>query len=128
LDHGVTGYAYHTVPVALHAWFRHGDDYRQAVLGVIACGGDTDTTAAIVGGIVGAGAGKEGIPAEWLANLWEWPQTVTWMERLGRALATAAPGVPQRGVPLNIPALLLRNLFFALVVLGHGFRRLLPPY
>ena len=127
LEQGVGGYVFHTVPVALHAWLRHPDDYRAAVLAVIRCGGDTDTTAAIVGGIVGAGGA--GIPSEWLEGLREWPRSVAWMERLGRRLA----GVVERGRPLSalpLPAvpLALRNLLFLIVVLLHGFRRLLPPF
>jgi len=38
---------------------------------VIECGGDTDSTAAIVGGIVGSAVGKAGIPTEWLDDLLE---------------------------------------------------------
>ena len=84
---------------------------------------------AIVGGIVGARVGKVGIPPEWQAGLLEWPRTVVWMERLGARLAAVmASGEPQRPLPLSAPALLVRNLFFLLVVLYHGLRRLLPPY
>jgi ADP-ribosyl-[dinitrogen reductase] hydrolase len=130
LGRGVTGFVNHTVPVVLHAWFRHPEDYRQAVLATVRCGGDTDTTASIVGGIVGARVGKAGIPAGWLAALWEWPRTVGWMERLAERLTAvcAAGGAGQRPLPLSKGGLLLRNLVFLLVVLGHGFRRLLPPY
>jgi ADP-ribosylglycohydrolase len=129
LTRGVSGFVNHTVPVVLHAWFRHPEDYRQAVLAVVRCGGDTDTTAALVGGIVGARVGKAGIPAEWLAALWEWPRTVGWMERLALRLAeVCASGGSQPALPLSKIGLLLRNLAFLSVVLGHGFRRLLPPY
>ena len=131
LEDGVTGYSFHTVPVALHAWLSHPADYRCAVLAAIECGGDTDTVAAITGAIAGAGTGKEGIPAPWLDCLVEWPRTILWMERLGALLAkrtaTQAPcadPVPSAGAG----KLLLRNLFFLCVVLVHGFRRLLPPY
>ena len=82
LETGVTGYAYHSVPVAIHAWLSHPSDFREAVLSVVRCGGDADTTGAIVGGIVGCSVGKEGIPEEWLQGLWEWPRTVTWIEHL----------------------------------------------
>lgn len=127
-DH-VTGYVYHTVPVVLHAWLRHPCDYRAAVHTLIACGGDTDTTAAIVGAIVGAGVGKAGLPPEWLAALWEWPRTVGWMENLGTQLgAVCAAEEPQRPRRLPFVPQLLRNLVFAGIVIGHGFRRLLPPY
>ena len=30
--------------------------------------------------------------------------------------------------PISVIAVLSRNLFFMLVVLAHGFRRMLPPY
>ena len=125
----VSGYVYQTVPVVLHAWFRFPHDYRPAVLTVIHCGGDTDTTGAIVGAIVGAGVGADGIPAEWQSALWEWPRTVIWMTRLGVQLAeVCADGSPQRPVSLPFLPLLARNIVFAAIVLAHGFRRLLPPY
>jgi ADP-ribosylglycohydrolase len=126
---GVSGYIYHTVPVVLHAWLSHPCDFRAAVTSVIRCGGDTDTTAAIVGGIVGSTVGKEGIPKEWLDRLAERPRSVAWMERLGEELASArAAGVSRHPPRLAFVPLILRNLLFIAVVLGHGFRRLLPPY
>ncbi|MDQ3815426.1 MAG: ADP-ribosylglycohydrolase family protein, partial [Armatimonadota bacterium] len=129
LDHGVTGYTYHTVPVALHAWLRHPRDYRSAVVAIIRCGGDTDSTAAIVGGIVGAVVGKEGIPPDWLDNVCEWPRSVRWMEKLGHRLTeVCSRGEAQRPLPLPFYQVFLRNIFFVLVVLAHGLRRLLPPY
>lgn len=125
----VSGYVYQTMPVVLHAWLCSPRDYKQAVLAVIGCGGDTDTTGAIVGAIVGAAVGVGGIPAEWRAALWEWPRTVDWMTRLGGQLAAVcADGRPQRPLALPFLPLLARNVFFAAVVLAHGFRRLLPPY
>ena len=129
LGGGVSGYMYHTVPVVLHAWLAHQDDYRSAIIDVVRCGGDTDTTAAVLGGILGARVGKAGIPGEWLARLWEWPRTVQWTEELGRRLAqVAADGTGQEALPLPLSRVFLRNVFFLLVVLGHGFRRLWPPY
>jgi ADP-ribosyl-[dinitrogen reductase] hydrolase len=129
LARGVSGYTFHTVPVALHAWLSHPKDFRQAIDSVLACGGDTDTTAAITGGIVGAGVGRAGIPEEWLAGLIEWPRTVAWMENLGTELAAALEQQsPRRPPRLPIAGLMARNLFFLMVVLCHGFRRLAPPY
>jgi ADP-ribosylglycohydrolase len=129
LTQGVSGYIYHTVPVALHAWFRHPEDFRAAVTEAIRCGGDSDTTGAIVGGIVGAAVGKSGIPSEWLAGLWEWPRSVAWMEQLGERLAeTISTGNPQSPLPFSRSAQLVRNGMFLSAVLAHGFRRLLPPY
>ena len=83
LGNGVSGYVYHTVPVALHAWMSNQKDFAKAVPDTIRCGGDTDTAAAIVGGIVGAGVGPQGVPENWIETLWEWPRTVDWMQALG---------------------------------------------
>ncbi len=126
---GVSGYIYQTVPVVVHAWLAHQDDYRAAITAAIRCGGDTDTVAATLGGILGAGLGAAGLPADWLARLWEWPRSVTWMSGLGERLAeVAADGASREPLRLPVAGLLARNGFFLLVVLGHGFRRLLPPY
>ena len=125
---GVSGYMYHTIPCVLHVWLTHQSDYRAAVTVMIRLGGDADTTAAIVGAIVGARVGKDGIPADWLRDLCEWPRTVLWMEALGARLAACAGGQAVRPMRVNPLSLLLRNVFFMVVVLLHGFRRLLPPY
>jgi ADP-ribosylglycohydrolase len=126
---GVGGYIYETVPAVLQCWFRHGRDFRTVVPAMIAAGGDTDTTAAILGGIVGAGVGTAGIPAEWIDGLREWPRSVAWMERLTSRLADViARGEPQPPLPVPFPAVALRNLLFLGAVLYHGLRRLLPPY
>jgi ADP-ribosyl-[dinitrogen reductase] hydrolase len=122
---GVSGYMLHTIPAVLHVWLAHQDDYKGGVTTMVRLGGDSDTTAAIVGAIIGARVGKDGIPAEWLSNLWEWPRTPQWMEQLGSRLAA---GQEQRALPLNWLALALRNVLFIPLVLAHGFRRLLPPY
>jgi ADP-ribosyl-[dinitrogen reductase] hydrolase len=127
LGDGVSGYTYHTVPVALHGWLRHPEDFRAAVLGVVRCGGDTDSTAAITGAIVGAGVGRAGLPADWLASLCEWPQSVAWMESLGRRL-TAAEGQASQPLRVNFPGIVVRNLVFLVIVLLLALRRLGPPY
>lgn len=134
----ISGYVYHSVPMALFAWLRHPDDYRSAITGLIRCGGDADTTAAITGAILGAGLGREGIPQEWIAGLGDWMYPMAWLEllsvRLGESLHVASTN-PQtqkmHGVPapeLFTPALLIRNAVFFVAVLGHVARRLLPPY
>lgn len=129
LDKGISGYMYHTVPMVLHIWFRHPRDFRSAIVEAIKCGGDTDTVASILGGIIGAAVGKKGIPDKMLANLWDWPITPQWMESVGETLSQVVSGDKSQDAP-GIPFLgaLLRNLIFMLVVLSHGFRRLLPPY
>ncbi len=127
LDAGVTGYINHTVSAALHIWLRSPQDFRHAVSIAVDCGGDTDTLAAAVGGIVGAATGSAAIPPHWLNDLWEYPRTVKWMRQLARVL-TGDLDRPVRQVPVNVPAVVIRNVCFLLIVLCHGLRRLAPPY
>ncbi len=127
---GVSGYALHTVPAALYAWMLSSGDLRQAVTSIVQCGGDTDSTAAIVGGIVGAGVGPDGVPPDWLARLWAWPRNADWMCALAASLARAAG----RSAPMSpmerlrewawLPFNLARNLAMFAVVLVVFFVRL----
>jgi ADP-ribosylglycohydrolase len=129
LAKGVSCYIYHSVPVALHAWLSYPQDCRAAIESVVACGGNTDSTGAIVGGIVGASVGRSGIPDDWLSGLIEWPRTVRWMEQLGAELANITEANSPSRIPrLPVMGILARNLFFLVIVLYHGFRRLAPPY
>jgi len=129
LDRGVTGYAYHTVPVAAYAWLRHYGDFRSTVEAVLDCGGDTDTTGAIAGALAGATAGTSGIPKMWLEGILDWPRSVRLLQRAAERLAEQREEGRPLG-PVSYPRLgvLPRNLFFLAVVLTHGLRRLLPPY
>lgn len=129
LRNGISGYMYHTVPAAIHAWLANQNDFKSGITEIIRCGGDTDTTAAILGGIIGAHVGKEGIPAQWIDGIKEWPRTVWWIERLGKELAyVLSNGIRRYDLSLPWYGISLRNVFFLIIVLAHGFRRLLPPY
>jgi hypothetical protein len=120
---------YHSVPAALHAWFLFPRNFSAAVTGAIRCGGDTDTVAAIVGAIVGAGVGKSGIPERWLNDLWDWPRGVRWIELVAeRAAQVSLQGRREGALYLAPWWLFVRNLGFLAIVLAHGFRRLAPPY
>jgi ADP-ribosyl-[dinitrogen reductase] hydrolase len=59
-----SGYVVHTLEAALYCW-ANTQTYRDAVLMAVNMGDDTDTTAAVVGQIVGAYVGLSGIPDEW---------------------------------------------------------------
>jgi len=129
ITYGVTGYMYHTMPAVMHVWFRYPLDYRRAIEEIVRAGGDADTTGAILGGIVGAAVGTEGIPLEWRTGIWEWPRSLAWMEKLASRLADGRQSKQSRdAVSYFWPGLVLRNIVFALIVIFHGFRRMLPPY
>ncbi len=57
-----------TVPFCLWVAARYLDDYQSAMVQTIRAGGDIDTNAAIVGGIVGLAVQADGIPPDWLAD------------------------------------------------------------
>jgi ADP-ribosylglycohydrolase len=54
-----------TVPLAVWCAAHHLGNYAEAITITISAGGDCDTNAAIVGGIVALFVGRERIPAEW---------------------------------------------------------------
>lgn len=123
---GVSGYMYHTVPVVVYAWLRHLGDFEATLSDVIAAGGDTDTTGGIAGSLAGAVVGETGIPQRWLDGICEWPRSTAWMRSLADRTVMAARGEEVGPLPLFWPGLIPRNLFFMAVVLGHGFRRMVP--
>ncbi|HMP82108.1 MAG TPA: ADP-ribosylglycohydrolase family protein [Verrucomicrobiota bacterium] len=129
LEKGVTGYSLHVVPVAIYAWLRHPGDFRTAMINTLDCGGDTDTVGAILGAIMGATIGKQGIPRDWLDDICDWPRSVSFMERVATRLAEQAGRQDSLGPVHHFwPGLIPRNLLFLAIVLSHGFRRLAPPY
>lgn len=126
---GVSGYMLHTLPAVLHVWLRHQDDYIGGVKEMIRLGGDSDSTAAILGGIIGARVGRSGIPATYLRNLREWPRSPRFIARVAQRLAQSRfSNNPVQAVPSVFLVIPLRNLLFLGIVLIHGLRRLLPPY
>ena len=68
LGNGRQTSAHDTVPFALWAAARNLDDFEQAIWITAGAGGDVDTTCAIVGGVVGAHVGVEGLPTAWRAT------------------------------------------------------------
>ena len=66
LGNGSLVTAHDTVPFCLWMAAHHPKHFVEAVGKTISVGGDCDTNAAIVGGIVALSAGRESIPSEWL--------------------------------------------------------------
>jgi ADP-ribosylglycohydrolase len=69
-----------TVPYAIWCAARHPDDLVEALWTTALAGGDIDTTCAIVGGIVAARTGLDGVPADWLTACEPLP---SWVADLG---------------------------------------------
>lgn len=124
---GVSGYIYHTVPIVIQVWLRNQDRYSQGIREIIYLGGDTDTTAAILGGIIGASVGISGIPQQWLDNIVDFPRNIKWIESLGVRLAQSCKAKSAYpALSLAFYCIPLRNLVFLIAILFHAFYRLLP--
>lgn len=123
---GVSGYAVHTMTMVLFIWLRHRGDFSEIVRECIACGGDTDSVAAIAGGI--SGAETDAFDSRWVEQLSDFPYTVDYITRLGTALAQSERNRPVKPPSVAKWLIIPRNILFLLVVVLHGFRRLLPPY
>lgn len=57
-----------TVPFVIWSALRSLDDYQEAFISTVEADGDCDTNAAMVGSILAARLGVEGIPVEWRAS------------------------------------------------------------
>ncbi len=126
---GITGYMYHTVPAVIFVWLLQPTDFLRGLHLLIRAGGDTDTTAAILGAILGAERGAAALPSALLKTLWEWPRSTAWMFEAGKKLRPLVESeTPQPLQTLAVWQLPLRNFIFLIIVLFHGFRRLFPPY
>ncbi|MFE1166520.1 ADP-ribosylglycohydrolase family protein [Nocardiopsis sp. NPDC058789] len=66
LGNGSRVSALDTVPFALWVTARHRSGLASALWATVAPGGDTDTTCAIVGGVLGAGLPVGALPREWV--------------------------------------------------------------
>jgi ADP-ribosyl-[dinitrogen reductase] hydrolase len=128
LARGVSGYIYHTVPAVIYAILQFRGSYKESLEALLNCGGDVDTTGAILGSILGAQGRSVNIPAEWVENIIEWPRSVSLMKRISEQMMKYSEGQSYRNVGYFLPFILIRNLFFLIIVLGHGFMRLLPSF
>jgi ADP-ribosylglycohydrolase len=123
---GTSGFVIHSVPLATFALLRYGNDPLFALSEVISAGGDTDSTAAILGAWLGASHGAEALPGSLIDRIHDGPFGPTHLRALASCLFSISES---ESVPIpsySSTAALLRNLALLPVILGHGFRRLLP--
>ncbi|MFZ4575403.1 MAG: ADP-ribosylglycohydrolase family protein, partial [Phycisphaerales bacterium] len=116
----ISGYVLHTLPAVLFFWLSSPLNPRAAIESAVRRGGDTDTVAALVGGLAAISAGPQSLPQDWIDGIADFPCSVAWVRRLSES--TPPPS------SLRWSLLPLRNAFFLLVVLTHAARRLFPPY
>ncbi|HET9603340.1 MAG TPA: ADP-ribosylglycohydrolase family protein [Gemmatimonadales bacterium] len=76
-----SGHAVNTMEIAL--WTAHHEpNLERGLLWLASAGGDTDTNAAVAGGLMGARDGEEAIPPRWLDDIAQRERLVTLAERL----------------------------------------------
>lgn len=92
-------------------------DYAQTLTSLLDCGGDTDTTGAIVGALAGSVTGEQGIPVQWINGILEYPRSVSFLRRLADNLAEGN----HKAVFCFVQAVLVRNVFFFIMVLAAWF-------
>ncbi len=123
---GTSGFVLHSVSLATFGFLRFGSDPLLALTEVIGAGGDTDSTAAIVGAWLGALHGDAALPSALIDRIHDGPFGPAHLRALAECLARTRDG---RSVPVprySASAAMARNLLLFPVILGHGFRRLLP--
>lgn len=121
---GVSGFIVHTMAAVIQVWLRHQDEFSYGLEEIIEVGGDTDTTAAILGGIIGSWTGVEGIPSDWRNNIIEWPRSIGWLEEVAKKLAEVCESQKSNLSPYYPWYLIpFRNLFFIFLVLVQVIKR-----
>jgi ADP-ribosylglycohydrolase len=80
-----SGYVLHTLEASIWC-LLNTSNYEQAVLRATNLGSDTDTTAAVTGGLAGLLYGWQTIPEEWLSVLARRTDIENLAERLGKKL------------------------------------------
>lgn len=82
-----SGYVVDTLEASLWC-LLNSSSYAEAVLTAVNLGGDTDTTAAVSGGLAGIYYGVENIPSEWVEQIARKQDIMSLAERLATAVDT----------------------------------------
>jgi len=126
---GISGYMPHSLTMAIYCWLRYHDDFAKAVYSAVRLGGDTDSVAAITGGLVGLSAQVDSIPDHLIAQYRDWPADLAWHEQLASRLTEWPHGeediLSAPAEPFFWPGQILRNVLLIPIVIGHVIIRLL---
>ncbi len=123
---GTSGFVLHSVPLATFGFLRFGSDPLLALTELISAGGDTDSTAAILGAWLGALHGAAALPAALIDRIHDGPFGPTHLRALADCLVKVRDGASAPVPRYSATAALARNLLLYPVILGHGLRRLFP--
>lgn len=81
-----SGYVVDTLEASLWSLLNN-NSYKDTVLTAVNLGGDTDTTAAVTGGLAGIYYGLDNIPAEWIKQIVRNEDIIDLSDRLNQKLA-----------------------------------------
>ncbi|MCB9683827.1 MAG: ADP-ribosylglycohydrolase family protein [Alphaproteobacteria bacterium] len=119
-----TGFVVPSLHGVLFAIRAGRGDPRAVIEAAVRLGGDTDTIAAIAGGIVGAGR-PDDVPEDWLATVW-WQHDVAAMEELARRVDGSGPREPLGEHRLT--ELALHQIVLARSLAELGYRWFVEPW
>lgn len=119
----VSGLIVPTTIMATYCWLRYPSDFRRAVESAVLLGGDTDSVAAIVGGLVGAHVGAQRLPAELVSRISGISHGSAWIEKLAERLSRWPHGPDDLHSapcqPIDPLGQLVLNAWTAVLVLNH---------
>jgi ADP-ribosyl-[dinitrogen reductase] hydrolase len=122
-EKGISGFIVPTTVMTTYCFLRYPTDFDQAVRSAIRLGGDTDSVAAIVGGLVGAHIGFKKLPAHMVSRIKVGPHNTTWIAEMAERLSHWPHGVDDLhfapALPSNPLMQLFRNLLMLLLILVH---------
>ena len=72
----------HSFPAAIHSFLRHSNSFRECLNAVSAAGGDSAHRGGIVGSLIGAYLGFEGLPAAWVKKVKNHQQILKWVDTI----------------------------------------------
>jgi len=129
-DYGISGFIVPTVVMATYCFLRYPTNFERAVQSSIRLGGDTDSVAAIVGGLVGAHIGFRKLPTKLVKQISLTPHNVTWIDEMAERLSHWPHGVDDLhdapALPSHPLMQVLHNLLMLILVLFHLILR--APY
>ncbi len=123
---GTSGFVVQTLAFATFAFLRHAGDVFATLVDAVSVGGDSDSIGAILGGWLGALHGESGLPIGRIARIHDGPFGPSHLRALAECLARRRQGDSSVVPGYSAASAMARNLMLYPVILGHGFRRLLP--
>ncbi len=96
------------VAIGIYAALKHPDDFKKAVLTSANHSGDSDTTAGITGGLVGAYIGEKQIPDDWKYKV----EFCFELDEISRDLFTKASEIENSDKKYPLPVIKKKTSFF----------------